>query len=322
MLQNQIYISVLYPPNAEDSITLNFRTFDADSNIDLSVDIDLDTEEDENATAQTILEGINTFLIANNIKYNDTPNGAPVFSNEQPRPTFRCDRTDHIISIWCQARYEVRLTDNSADVQLRIEPHPTFLTIEEAPNFAVINGVEFKDINENELTREQLGMLLSSASDQVTKLINNKIVRSTYLQSVVGSRTGSIQLKVRPVVGYDLPQVRRPYIIGITSILITKSPVAYQCDPETGILNYRFNNDLIEISEPFDMNNEIKVTYIGGYQFVPTMIKSATIYMATQMLEDQNVKSLKGGSMAVEFRPPAESLRYMLNLLREYRLFD
>ena len=61
--------------------------------------------------------------------------------------------------------------------------------------------------------------------------------------------------------------------------------------------------------DPFDTNNEVKVTYRAGYMNIPRIVQEKTLLIVALMLNDPNVKSLKGGSFAVEFRLPIETLK-------------
>lgn len=320
------YISVISPPYQNETVEFNFTTYDADPNVSFSIPVSLTAGHGEVQTSIDIITQINDYL--NNNYYTDTNgnpqllqyNGSATFSNQLTAPTFRPTRTDLSTCIWSQAQFELTLTSNTSGAIIKLTPKPVYVSITEAKRFAPVLGVDYSDIDENFLSDDQLGLLLELASDQVSTIINNNIVSSTYLHEEAGRRTGSIFFKVRPGQSFDLPQMRRPYIIGVTSILITKSPVAYNFNKRTGELQYRFTNDLIEISEPFDLYNEIKGTYIAGYLNIPVCIKHAVINFATTILEDPNVRSLKGGSLEVNFVPPLEALRYTMTLLREYRL--
>jgi hypothetical protein len=249
---------------------------------------------------------------------NFIPNGQPAFSSDPPPDSFNITQTDHILCIWSQCQFRLTVLGNTCGNFIVINETPVFPTLADITNIAPVLGVDLTDNNETQLTPQQVVYLATVASAQLVRLINNNIVISTYMHEEIGRNTGTLRLKAVPVINYDMPQVRRPYIIGITSILITKSPVAYQVDRQLGLLNYRFTNDLIEISEPFQQYNEIKCTYRAGYLNIPQLIKEKVIQLMGLSLEDINVNILKGGSGSVTFFKPIETYRWIIMLLREY----
>lgn len=68
------------------------------------------------------------------------------------------------------------------------------------------------------------------------------------------------------------------------------------------------------------MNNEVKMTYRAGYMNIPSIIKEKTLIVTGLLLNDPNVRSLKGGSFAVEFRLPIDTLKSISAELSAYKL--
>lgn len=327
------YLSILGPAANSGNINVKIKTYNAVVNFDVNTNVAILNTDDIITTAYKIEQAIDALLQANSFNFIDQngvsttgtmlypppPNGAPVFSNFPPMPQFRHTRSDFVICMWSQAQNRIIITDTGATGLVFVTaPTPVYVSVAEALARVPLNGTDFTDIDGQPLSTTNLTTLLQMASDQLSKALNNKVVYSTYYHAESGRRTGSIKFRVKPGIDFDLPQVRRPYIIGVSSILITKSPVAYDFNTQLGVLTYRFTNDLIEISEPFDLYNEIKCTYTAGSWFIPDAIKDAVIQVALQLLEDPLIKSLKGSDFSTELYPAAQNIKYLQGLLREY----
>ena len=329
------YISVMNmvdPTIALGFVNFQITTQDGYPNVSFTFSASAASGMCENDLAQSIVDSLNFTLATTFVSTQDPSNpqqpttipllygGYPAFSSMIPPPCFAAYITDNIVSIWSQCRFNVRILSNTGNNIVSVNPNPIYTTLADAKDMATVMGIDFEDNSENPLTDQQLTILLRNASAQLIALLRNPIVINNYLERFIGNTTGSIFLKYKPCMNYDLPNIRRPYIIGVTTVLITKSPVSYDWDPTTGLFSYRFTNDLIEIAEPFDQGNEIVMTYRAGYQNVPSIIKEKTIEVAQDIMLNPNIKSLRGGTGQVEYNDPISNLRWMAIQLGEFRI--
>lgn len=308
------YLSVLTPAGT-GNLVLQLETFNAYSNVSLTLTVTSDQAQDEITYARSIHQQVQVQLVQASASYW----GQPVFSDQAPLSTFKLSRTDHIVCFWSQAEFRLYVVSNDAGAEIQIASSPTFLTLAQAQDFAPLVGLEFTDFNEDDLTNSQILTLLQLASDQIVRLINNNIVISCYLKEHIGHMTGTLGLDYGPVVEWDVPYVRRPYVILVTAIPLGQSAIAYNVIRNLKLVNYRFTNDLIDVFDPYEMNNEVKMTYRAGLLNVPRVIQEKVLQICSMMLTDTNIKSLKGGSFAVEYRPPVEVLEAIALELRAYR---
>ena len=328
------YISVFTPPVTSGNLTVQIQTFNAVVNFNVSTTVAVLNTDDEITTATNIQAAILTLLQANSFNFIDQngvstvgtmlypppPNGAPVFSNFPPLPQFRPTRSDFVICMWSQCQYRIQVSAGSTGTLLKVAPTGLYCTLAEFTAREGLQGADFTDINGVAVSNTQLMTLCQMASDQISKICNNKIIYSTYFHAETGRGTASIVFRVRPGIEFDLPQCRRPYIISASSVLITKSPVAYDFNTQLGILTYRFSNGLIEISEPFGKLNEIKTTYTAGYLFIPDVIKDITIQIANQLMDDPLLESYKGSDFTYNQVSFMDRFKYYQAFLREFVL--
>lgn len=316
------------------SLSLYFESLSAVPNVTFTVTINQVSGETIVQTARRLQDAINTAMAAINVTAIDPQtsqsytingiaySGVARFSNEFPLPTFRITRTDNIIAVWSQAMFSVTVSSNTSGALVNIGPSPTLLDLVQAKNLALIMGGDFNDATDTVLPDNIICMLLETASDRVCKLVNNNFVYSGYLHELIGNLTGSTFLKMRPVIDYDPPQLRRPTILNLTSMLIARSAISYDVDRQSGIVNYRFTNALVNVAEVFDRNNEIKMSYTAGYMRIPTIVQEKTLQLAFETMQsaDGSIQELKGGSLGVKYFRPLETLQWLATELRDYRI--
>lgn len=300
------YLSVMTPCAASGNIVFNFTTYDANPNVSLTITVSALSGESEVALARRIHDQINVQLIQASAQYNNIP----VFSNYTPNATFSVWQTDHIVSVWSQSTYLVTEVSNNTGSTIQISANPTFVTLAQAQSLGPLLGADFTDSNETELTSLQIMTVLQIASNQICGLINNNLVIANYLMEYIGNMEGSVFLNYGPVVNYDTPVILPPiYAIVAQAYYIYLYPFSFQVNRRLKLLNYRFNSQLMGGGDPFEMNNEVKMTYRAGYMNIPSIIKEKTLIVTGLLLNDPNVRSLKGGSFAVEFRLPIDTLK-------------
>jgi hypothetical protein len=311
----------MLPAASSGSTVFQVQTYDATPNLTFTVTCTATAGDSEITMAYNYLNAFNFYFIANGAYYgtSNTGGGIPVFSDQNPQPTFYADRTDHVVSFWSQARYSITQISDTTGSKFNMGPNGTLVTYAQAQDYAPMLGTIFEDLYENSLAQQQILDLLAICSDQIIKLVNNNFVVSNYLHEHVGCLNGSIILRTGPILDYDTPLVRRPYVVLITAVPLGQTKISYQVDRKTKLFNYRFTNDLIDLTEPLEMNNDFKLTYRAGYQNIPTIVKEKIINVANLVLTDTNLSALGGGSAKFTFRLPIETLKAIAVELRNYR---
>jgi len=309
------YISVLTPCAASGNIIFSLETFNAVSNISLTLNVSALQDSDEISTALAIKNQFVTLLTQASAIYT----GVPVYSDQDPLATFYIERTDMVVSIWSQAQFRLQVISNNTGSEVRVGPNPVLGTLAQAKAYGPIMGADFSDSNEIALTDNQIMDALELASDQVIRIVNNYFVIANYLQEYTGHMEGSIFLNVGPIVTWDQPFIRRPSILVNLTIPFSQTRLSYSIVRKTKMLNYRYDNAIFGYYDPFDMNNEVKMTYRAGYLNIPRIVTEKVLQVTTLLLNDTNVKTLKGGSFSVEFRLPKETYNSIATELRHFR---
>jgi hypothetical protein len=90
-------------------------------------------------------------------------------------------------------------------------------------------------------------------------------------------------------------------------------------------MSYRPSNVVVNLYEPFALDNEIKAFYTAGYNEIPTEIKMAVVdfiglYSSGGSGSTANVVELKGGSFAVKFGDRAKYIKSILSPVSKYVL--
>jgi len=299
------YLSVMTPCAASGNIVFRLTTYDADPNVSLTLTVSALTGDSEIALARKIHDQIDVQLVQASAQYS----GLPAFSSQVPQATFYLGQTDQIVSIWSQATYLLEIISNTTGSQVQISSTPTFVTLAQAKALGPLLGLDYTDANEVDLTDSQIMTVIQLASDQISRIINNNLVIACYLHEYIGSMQGTILLRQSPIVNYDKPAVLPPILVSTGLYYVYNYYSSFQVDRKLRLLNYRFGSNLMNAGDPFDTNNEVKVTYRAGYMNIPRIVQEKTLLIVALMLNDPNVKSLKGGSFAVEFRLPIETLK-------------
>lgn len=310
------YISVLVPPATSGNLQFSVQTYDATSNISLTLTVTSVGTEDEISLANSICNQLTTLIAQASATYT----GQPVISQYPPNATFYLDKTDHCVSVWSQAQYRLQLVSNNTGAVLKIGPTPTLITLARAQALAPLLGIDFTDFNEESLTDVQIMDLLEITSNQIINIINNPLVIANYLMEVKGNMTGSIKLKSKPVLDYDPPYIVRPNLLLPITLPILQSAFAYEVIRSKGLFTYRYDNSMFTVWDPFEMNNEVKMTYRAGLLNIPRIVQEKLLILCSLALTNTNVKTLKGGSASVEFRTPQEVLKAIAQELSQYRI--
>ena len=294
---NSQFISITTPPITSGDLVFSLETFDAVPNIAISISVtgilSSDTEEQ---TAIKITDQFTEQLEP----YAYT--GTPVFSEDSFVVGFRMGRTQHISSIWAQCTYSLVLDDNSTGALIKISTRPALMTVEKAQELAAIKGFEYTSSDGTPFTDNQITDLILRGSSQICSFLKTNVAITTYLNSFRGQDNKSVFTKPTPGIYRDTVLVRRKAYINLYTNP-TYMTFTFFWNRQTGELNYRPTSQVVNTKSPFDLDNEVHVTFTSGYNPVPEDILWAlTDLNEVNLLGLGNVKSLKGGTGAVEFQ--------------------
>jgi hypothetical protein len=306
---NPKFISALSSAASSGTIGLSLETFDASTNITLTPSVSIVSGDDAEAIAKKLYTGINNVLISNSASYS----GSPVFSNEDPNATFQLTRTNHVLCCWSQCQWQLKVTSNSTGALLKVGESPVLCTIQQAKDIAAIKGFSF-----GSLTDSQISDLLLQASIEVCSFLKSKLVLCTNSVGLIGNETKAIYLYPVPIASFDLPRIRRKAYIDIFT-LPTYTSSNFTCNFENGRLNYRPNSVIVNMINPFGMDNEIQISFISGYHEIPEEIAWALVGISELYTTPYDqIKSLSGGSFNVTFDNAAVKTR-IFGTLKKYR---
>jgi hypothetical protein len=316
MAQHHQFLSVLKGPSADGDITVNIESFDADENVNITTaNIAVTDEDNEITVAKAINTAIGTLLTAEGAAFS-----SPTSSSDTPLATFKHTRTDHVTCLWSQAQFAATVDVASTGAVIAVQPSPGLMTSPEVESYAPICGVVLADSDGNDFGEDQISFLLQLVSDELCKKINNPLVLTTQLEQMIANGTDRIQLKVRPVINFERPFAKRPgWSFGDYNFLEYEVG-SFRLNSRLGTLQYPNGSMLIETREPFAKGNEVLVVYTAGYQNIPLAVKKACLTLAGQVMDDPNLKSLKGGDFAVEFFQSSAVDKYINSVLGAYIL--
>lgn len=316
MPNNLTFLSVLTPAASAGDITFQIQTYDASTNATLTlVATGITITDSEAAIANKIKTQLDTQLV----QYHANYVGVASYGTDVPPALFRLGRTDHIVSIFSESQFSFEILTDTTGGMNYIQNIPVLVTISKARTWGLFEEQPFEDEDDNALTNQQMADLLCMGSAKFVNITNNYIVQSTFVHTEWGFYTKGIQLKKYPVFSMDGPRIRRPNILSSVVIDNTQDLASkYTLDNENGWVMFRFAQEMLLNYEPFDMGNEIKISYVGGYKQIPIDIQQAVVKLTSVIQNDVDIKSLKAGSFAVEFRPDVIVLGDIFLELKKY----
>ena len=295
------FLSILTPPASSGSLTFSLQSYDATTNVSLTLTATgLLTTDTEAGVAVKVKDQLATQFIQYDVDYT----GQPSFGTDPPVASWRAGRTGHVMSLFSECQYRFEITADTTGGTNYLSTIPVLITLAKARSMGAFLEQPFTDSSGTAYSNSQLADFLALGSSEFVSVTNNYIVETTFVHTEWGFYTRGIQLKKYPIAAMDGPRIRRPNIL--TTIVIdntTDLSSKYTLDNDTGWVMFRFVQDLLMNYEPFDMNNEIKVSYIGGYKEIPLDVLKAIVKLTSVIKSDADIKSLRAGSFAVEFRP-------------------
>lgn len=302
------FCSVLSLPATSGNIEFEIETYNASENITFSIPATgIEATDDEIDVAKRIYTSINNYLTVHDLQYS----GPLTFHDQEVSATFRVHRTDHVICLFSQSHFSLKVTTNDPGCRLPIGVSPTLLTLHDARNLASVSGIDLETEDEEELTDNQLQELLEIGSARLVELLNNNIVICTYVKEFVGNGERAIPLdEGKPGIFIDTPNTRRPYSLYITSEDSSGSPSNYGWVRPSGYLRYRFAQGMIASDQPFKIGSEFNISYVAGNFNIPKIIKLAVLYLVNELINasgsglsnsEGDLRRLTGGNLTVEF---------------------
>ncbi len=312
MSDHRYYLSVMTPAASSGDITLEVETYDAEENLTLSCEVTgITTDMTEIDIAKAIEEQLNTTIAAASAEYD----GIPKLSSEDYEATFQVTRTEHVLCLWSQAQFSLIEDANTTGNILKLSTTPCLLTVAKARRVATVCGVTLVNADTaTAFTSSEIADYIEMACADLIGVLRNNVVISTYLGEFRTNQTKSVQLRPLPLVSIDNPKVRRKVMFErIWQPSFTDD--AYNKIKSKGEINFRDSQLFVERGEPFDMDNEVRISYTAGHFHIPTEIQRAVLMIAEAAgtADQRGLKALGGGSLRVEWQDP-KSIYYRIFL--------
>jgi hypothetical protein len=328
MSDNRTYISILDPVSGvSGDLVLSIQTYDATPNIAFTVTASGVAADDVEDLARKLELSFAATLAASTYTDDDGTfdlgyDSVPVFNGGTIIPTFKVTRTEHVVCVWSQCQFRVKVTSNTWNNNV-VVGEQVLMTLADFDDQLDIFGEELVNSEGDPLTTPQKINKLKSASATIVALTRNNFIISSYLYELTGYITGSIFTPKRPVITFDTPAFRTPPSVG-RMFVGNRLTVNYQIDHSRGKITFSGSNTIIDVGEPFDFNNEVKTTYTAGYWKIPSIVKEKVVQMAIRSsgLGDLlGVKVLQGGTGRIEYRDnDPDFMDFVLVELRDYVL--
>lgn len=311
-MDNRLYISVLTTAGSAGDFDFTLESFDstADSTISGSV-TGIVTADSEKDIAIKVYDQLSTIIIQNSASYIGVPESLP----NTPPPTFQITRTDHVVCLWSQSKFDLEF-DQSTGAILSLRSNPTLSTVSEAQTLGAVMRQNFTNY-----TTAQIATLLEVLSDEIIGTTRNNFVASTYSISLNTNKLDAVRLPKYPILDMDTPKTSRPFLIlNIADTTVTDETSRYFIS-EDGWISYKYSQDLVHVwNEPFDMNNQWQVTWIAGYQRIPDRVKMAMVKISPFYTNYSIYQELAGGTSRVKYRDEESEKKRIYQELREFMI--
>jgi hypothetical protein len=322
-MDNRLFLSVLLPAASAGSFNYSINAYAYDSsgpdNTITGTVTGILTSYSETQVAQTIFNQVSLTLISAGASYS----GAPFPVPNNPLPTFRLTRTEHVICFWSQAQFEINITGDTTGGFYAIDATPTLDTVAGLQQRAFAVNQPLQSDSGGPLTTLQLVQLLRTSSAELVNTMRNNIVLSTYYFETWTNFQNQVRLQCYPVAYLDTPYILRPTIItNLTLSAQADTYGRYFIDSQTGWVAFRFTQDLLFNYEPYDINNQWRVTYIAGFKSIPSGVKDAIAKLSYQLQIFSNLEEIRGGSFVARFDKDAtqRAAKAIYSPLRQYFL--
>ena len=190
------------------TLTFTFTKSNVPSPVSFDISVDVVNSDPALVIADKIWNALNTGLSNNNALYN----GTPAFLTDIYTPfTFQVVRTEHIISVWSEASFTLYL-NNTSDAFVELSSAPIYGTLKDIKSFAPISGVKLTDMNNRQLSDEEIIIAARAASSTIVSMFNGfNIIPSSYLQVESGEWMRGVCCRYAPVIWRSPVQAQGPY---------------------------------------------------------------------------------------------------------------
>lgn len=323
------FISFLTPASAGD-ISFTYQTFDATVQGDLTgfpgengpplgenVQLTVSFAASSNLTCDQIAYQVEqTFDNACTAAGLDFQR--PLFYDEGYAPTFRTTRTEHSVCIFSECQFELTLNSNTTGSIVVIEAFPVLANVEDFRSQASYMNVPQVSSQGVVYTDQDIASVLTLSSAEATSLMHNNVVKSTYVFEEVCSGTTSIILAKTPIISVDAPNIRRP---GFPLLYISTADLStnYAVDRKSGVMTFRFAQDLLYTYEAFDIYNDFRVSYTAGYKTIPDILRMTIVRLTSQLIID-NFVEFQEGTFRIKKLDRDDFMNQLLSSCRQYFL--
>lgn len=314
-------INIMTPPASGGSISFQFQTYNANPNITIVATVTgVDATNSEEDLAANIAYQLGTIQIQNQV---DFEGNVDLVTNPPPDANFYLSRTDHVINVFSQSQFSVKVTANNTGADVEITPDPILVKLSDAKAFGPSVGNNWVDSSTGiALTNSQIITALRLSSSYLVSVLRNRIVKSMYILQILGNWTISVQTQKKPIIRVFNPLLRRPDVptfLDLSSQLVDPLSV-YDVQDDEGWIAYRYAQEVFNALEPFDKDNTWRLAYEAGYHNIPDAIKFAIIRLAYIQQRFSNVKSLKGGTSEIVYGTTNSDVQILFRVLGDYAL--
>lgn len=318
MSDHRYYVSVMTPAINSGNITFQLDTYDADYNISVTPIVTGIVEGmQEIDIALNIQTQLQTLFLASGMQYN----GAPRFSAEPYAATFRLTRTGHIDCFWSQAQFRLQIISDTTGALYKLSSAPCLITLARATElYGATNGGTgtFTAMSGVTLNSLQIIDAIEETSAELCAYLRNNIAISSYLGEWRTDGMKSVYTSPSPGLSIDQPLIRRKNLYEMYSIP-QYSPLAYNWVRHTGELTFRFNQSYVNAGEPFELDNEVRVSFVAGEFVIPAVIEKCVNQLISLGLRvSSGVEEMGGGTFRVKLRGYTEELERIFRPARHY----
>jgi hypothetical protein len=319
-----LFLSVMTPADVNGDFVLRLETKDFSTTAVYTESINetelvtlnlavcgITTDMSEIEIAETTYKQLSDQIIAANRAFN----GSLAYSEEQYPSTFQLTYSEHVVCIWSQAQFTSKIVNDSTNAILELAGRPCLITVTEAKANAVISDFTFGNLTDTEISKS-----IKNASAFLTNRLRNNIVITTYAKEYRTKDTASVRLSPMPVLDFSNPRLRQR-VSPQQSVVTVWDKRYFTLLHDKGELIFRAGETLINVSEPYEIQNSIYITFISGYQDIPDEIKTAVIDLCKYKITSRDdIKSMKGGSGAFEFFGTSKVLKSILIPIAPYKM--
>jgi hypothetical protein len=205
------------------------------------------------------------------------------------------------VCLWSESEYELKVTENTTETVLEVGEFPVLSTVQYAKDYLELYGYVFETFSGTPLSNSQISRLLLQFSSEIISLLGHNIVLCTYKNRFRGKNTKSVFTSPGFGISLDFPFAvkRKNYFTNNP----TYSASLFNWNKKTGELNYIPFSNHLESGNPFNLDNEIVLTFTAGFTLIPEPIMNAVASLTYLNMSGllSGVKSLAGGSFKVDF---------------------